>query len=144
MKKKRMGLGLVLLAVLAFWGGYSIAAEGGGLRAPAGEITIEGKKPAAFKHDVHSSLGVECGQCHHDATHQPRSAEAIGAMTDPGELRCASCHNDTFANQDLRQRKDIFHARCKECHQSGYNDKKGPTKCSACHVQKKRKAVEGC
>lgn len=143
MKKKWMGLGLAVLMAVVVVGLHDAAAQASGLQAPADEIIIDGKKPAGFKHAPHIALGVACGQCHHDNEHQPRSAEAIGGMVDANELKCASCHNTEFANPELRERKDIFHARCKECHQTGYNDKKGPTQCGACHI-KKRKAIEGC
>lgn len=113
------------------------------VKAPATAITIDGKKPVLFDHQVHLKLGVNCGQCHHDAKHQPRSAEAIAALAKPSELQCANCHNDQFAKAELRQRKDIFHARCKECHQAGVNGKQGPTNCAGCHG-KAKKAVEGC
>jgi len=112
------------------------------LKAPAGNITIAGKKPVNFDHQIHLKLGVTCGQCHHDAKHQPRTAEAI-AQLKAAELQCASCHNDKFAKEELRQNKEIFHARCKECHQAGVNGKKGPTNCAGCHGAAK-KAVEGC
>ncbi len=107
-------------------------------------ITIDGNKPARFDHAVHLRLGVSCGQCHHDASHQPLDEAAIKAMAEPGNLHCETCHKQDFANAKLRQRKDIFHARCKECHQQGVAGKKGPTSCNACHLSKPRKAVEGC
>jgi len=116
---------------------------GGTLKAPAGAITIEGKKPVNFDHQSHLKLGVTCGQCHHDAKHQPRTAEAIGALASGAELQCAGCHNEKFAKPELRERKDFFHARCKECHKAGVNGKQGPTNCAGCHGGAK-KAVEGC
>jgi len=113
------------------------------LKAPSSAITITGRKPVVFEHQLHLKLGVTCGQCHHDAQHQPRTAEAIGKLAKAEELQCASCHNDKFARAELRERKAIFHARCKECHKAGVNGKQGPTNCAACHGQAK-KAVEGC
>ena len=113
------------------------------IQAPDKSITIKGKKPVKFKHNVHLDLGVTCGQCHHDDSHNPRSAETIAAMADGTTLQCATCHNSDFTNPKLQKAKDVFHANCKTCHKAGFNDKKGPTKCSGCHVKKKR-AIEGC
>jgi len=123
---------------------WNIATAGAGsLTVPQETITIEGKKPVHFNHKTHLDLGVTCGQCHHDADHQPRTAEDIAKLAGPEELSCASCHNDAFANPELQKRKDVFHARCRECHKAGFNGKKGPTSCTACHG-KQKKAVEGC
>ena len=132
---------------------------GGKLTAPTRELVIQGKKPALFSHAKHTALGLDCGVCHHDAKHQPLTAAAIAGLGKADALRCATCHNDTFANDKLRKPMNVFHARCKECHVEGVNGKKGPTSCAACHTvtaaapeQKsapaaaapKKKAVEGC
>ena len=115
------------------------AGEDGGLKMPAESITIEGKKPARFDHNKHMALeGVTCGQCHHDAEQQPLSAEAIAGFSKNRQLACISCHNSEFAVEKLRKAKNIFHARCKECHKKGVGDKKGPTKCNDCHIKKKK------
>ena len=134
---KRM-LFLALLVLSATWlcTGSSFATEEKGLKAPETEITIAGeKKSAKFSHTVHLSLGAACEQCHHDNGHQPLTEEDIGAMENGQQLSCAKCHNKDFANQKLQTLKDVFHARCKECHQQGVNGKTGPTKCTACHVK---------
>ena len=123
--------------------GLGLAEAGGPVSAPEKAITIDGKKPVKFKHSVHLDLGVSCGECHHDGNHEPRPAESIAAMADSKSLKCTSCHNGDFANPELQKAKDIFHANCKTCHKAGFNEKKGPTKCSGCHG-KKKKAVEGC
>ncbi|NTV12804.1 MAG: cytochrome c3 family protein [Desulfobulbaceae bacterium] len=141
LNQKLIAAALALL--IAGAGTLNLAQAAEPLPAPVGKITITGKKPVSFDHQIHLKLGVACGQCHHDAKHQPRSAEAIGALAKAGELQCATCHNDKFAKAELRQRKDIFHARCKECHQTGVNGKQGPTNCAGCHGANK-KAVEGC
>jgi hypothetical protein len=120
------------------------SAQAVGLTAPTKQITIQGKKPARFNHTTHTAIGLECTTCHHDQKHQPRSAEDIAGLT-PEDLRCANCHNKDFENKKLRKPMKIFHARCKTCHKNGYNDKKGPTKCSGCHIKsKKAAAIEGC
>jgi len=111
---------------------------------PAEQLVLQGKKPARFNHNIHTVLGMECGVCHHDQKHAPLTAEAIGAVTDPATLRCLSCHNEQQPKQELRQAKDIFHAQCKTCHQEGFKDKKGPTKCTDCHLKSDKKALEGC
>jgi len=135
---KRIWL-LVLLGLAATWlfAGTSFAAGDNGLTAPDKEIIIAGeKKSARFSHPVHLDLGVACGQCHHDAEHQPLAEKDIAAMENGQQLACASCHNENFANPELQTMKDVFHARCRECHKQGFNGKTGPTKCTDCHVSK--------
>jgi hypothetical protein len=81
-------------------------------------------------------VSFACGKCHHDAEHQSLTDKDIGAMENSNPLRCASCHNKDFANDKLQTQKAIFHARCKECHKQGVDGKKGPTKCTGCHIKK--------
>lgn len=141
MLHKKLVAALIVMAITGTWH-VSNGQAGAALDAPAGVITIAGKKPVNFDHQIHLKLGVACGQCHHDAQHQPRTAAAIAALA-KGALQCASCHNDQFAKAELRERKEIFHARCKGCHTAGFNGKNGPTSCAACHG-KSKKGVEGC
>jgi len=124
--------------------GIGAVQAGDQIKAPEKSITIDGKKPVIFSHTTHLELGVACAECHHDEKHQPRNAETIATLTDSSVLQCATCHNSDFANQKLQKRKTIFHENCKTCHQAGLDGKKGPTKCSGCHIKKKRRAVEGC
>jgi len=145
MKKLMPGLVLTmgLLLTASFSSVVSVSAQG--VTAPGAEITIEGKKPARFNHQTHLKLGVDCGQCHHDAKHQPLAAGSIAAMSDGAKLRCANCHNEKFSNDKLRGAKDIFHARCRDCHKTGVAGKQGPSKCNSCHSGgKQAKAIEGC
>ena len=136
---RRMIVALSTVLAVGMGGTMAMAAATEGLQAPAGEITIEGKKPARFNHQTHMLLeGVTCGHCHHDAERQPLSEEAIGAMANTKQLACVSCHNQDFANEKLRKVKDAFHGRCKECHKTGVGEIKGPTKCKACHLKKKK------
>lgn len=116
----------------------------GKMLVPEKELTIEGKKPAKFKHTTHMKLELKCGTCHHNAKHEPLTAEAIAGFPDGKKLQCINCHNKDFSNPKLQKKKDVFHARCKTCHKSGIDGKKGPTKCSACHPRKKKAAIEGC
>jgi len=116
-----------------------------GAKPPAGEIRIEGKKPARFSHEKHLAQGMDCGRCHHNDEHEPLTAESIAAkLAAGGSLACGSCHTKDFANTKLQRRKDVFHGRCRACHKQGYNGKKGPTRCNTCHIKKKRKKLEGC
>ena len=129
---------LVLFVLAASWLviGTSLAAEEQGTGAPGEEIIIKGeKKSARFSHPVHLDLGVSCGQCHHNSEHQPLTDKDIAAMENSQQLRCVNCHNKDFAEPKLQSIKDAYHARCKECHKQGVGDKKGPTKCTDCHVQ---------
>jgi hypothetical protein len=142
MRNLKIVVTTIALAVSAIWT-INAATAAGPLEAPKEPITIAGKKPVNFNHQTHFDLGISCGQCHHDAAHQPRTAEDIGALSAGEELSCASCHNSDFAKAELQNRKDIFHALCKDCHTAGFNGKQGPTKCTACHI-KQKKAVEGC
>lgn len=120
-----------------------LAYAGTAAKAPQEAIIIDGKKPAKFSHPTHLNMGLDCASCHHDKEHNPLSSEAIGALADTGALKCVSCHNNDHPNADLRKLKNVFHARCKECHAKGFAGKKGPTKCTSCHL-KKKKAYEGC
>ena len=137
------GMVFFAVAVTGFIGHYAPA--NAKTKMPKKEITIEGKKPAKFNHKTHMKLKLTCGACHHNAKHEPLSAEAIEDFPGGEKLLCATCHNKDFANPKLQKKKDVFHARCKTCHKTGIDGKKGPTKCSACHPKKKRKtAIEGC
>lgn len=143
MKKSILAVALICAA------GFTMAngnAQAQGLAAPTEPITIEGKKPASFNHASHTAQGMACGVCHHDANHQPKTAEAIAAST-PEALACVSCHNKEFADKDLQKPMQVFHARCQGCHKAGYEGRKGPVKCGECHVKKEKKKaakLEGC
>ena len=135
MKKIWMMVFLILSATLLY-AGTSIGSEGEALKAPEAEIIIVGeKKSARFPHTVHTNLGVACGQCHHGNEHQALTETDIAAMENNLQLRCASCHNKDFTDPTLQTPKAAFHARCKECHKQGVDGKKGPTKCTGCHVK---------
>lgn len=144
MKKKLMIAGSIFAAALALGLGAITAVAEGPLQAPETKLIIDGKKPAQFNHQTHVTMGLDCGTCHHDADHKPLSAEAIAAMSNAKVLSCVSCHNSTFSNKDLQKPKDVFHARCKECHKTGYKGKTGPSGCVDCHIKKEKKAIEGC
>lgn len=131
---------LIFVAAATTWflAGTALGEEPSGLKAPETEMVIAGeKKSARFSHPVHLSLGVTCGQCHHNSEHQPLTDKDIEVIDDPVKLRCASCHNSGFSDPKLQTPKDAFHARCKECHKAGVDGKVGPTKCTGCHVDSK-------
>ena len=144
MKRKKMMKGIVLTTAAAILLGSGALMADALLMVPDKEMTLEGKKPARFDHTVHTEVGLDCGVCHHDKDKNPLTAEDIGKISDAAQLSCASCHNKDFSNKELRKTKDVFHARCKTCHKEGYAGKKGPVKCSGCHLKTKKKAVEGC
>ena len=134
--KRSLVVAFFILAASWLVIGTSFATEEKGTAAPEEEMIIQGKKKSArFSHPVHLNLGVSCGQCHHDSEHQPLTDKDIAAMENSQQLRCASCHNEDFDKQELQTPKEAFHARCKECHKQGVNGKKGPTKCTDCHVK---------
>lgn len=144
---KKITTGLIFTAGLmlttAFAAPNAIWAANNG--APDKPITMGEKKPARFDHQTHLNLGVNCGVCHHDEKHQPRAKADIEAMKDSSQLQCSSCHNKNFSNPDLQSAKQIFHARCRDCHKLGVDGKKGPTKCNSCHISSApAKAIEGC
>lgn len=145
MKRNWLTVGLICGTFFTVTTGGFFAFAGQKLTAPADKIKIEGKKPAFFNHTTHVNLDLSCGSCHHDAKHSPLSAEKIGALSTGDSLRCGHCHNKDFANPKLQKPKDVFHARCKTCHQKTINGLKGPTGCSGCHGKKTRKKpIEGC
>lgn len=143
MKKQTIISGAVMAITFSAFLGAGMVSASGPATPPQDEITIAGKKPARFSHPTHLNLGLDCASCHHDKKHEPLDAVAIGEMSDFSELKCATCHNKQHPNKDLQKAKDIFHAKCKDCHKKGFAGKKGPTKCTSCHL-KKKKAYEGC
>ena len=104
---------------------------------PSEPIIIGGLNPVEFDHGLHRSLGVPCGECHHDANHKMRSDKEIYAIENTEELHCKNCHNKDFASTYLQSRKEIFHVNCRVCHAVGVNGVRGPRKCKACHINAK-------
>jgi len=74
------------------------------------------KAPVAFNHKAHADFAKACNKCHH--------ADAAGK-----EQKCSKCHGDKTEGKKVSL-KEAFHTQCKACHQA---EKKGPTKCDACH-----------
>ncbi|MBU0483569.1 MAG: cytochrome c3 family protein [Proteobacteria bacterium] len=143
--KKNLLISVLAMAAVICTGLITLPVRAGNqLKAPDQEITIAGKKPVKFNHQVHLDLQMVCGTCHHDDEHQPLSAEEIGGLETAAKLQCASCHNPDFKITELQNRKTIFHARCRDCHKKGLAGKNGPTDCNGCHTRKTKKAVEGC
>ncbi|OGR06408.1 MAG: hypothetical protein A2511_03910 [Deltaproteobacteria bacterium RIFOXYD12_FULL_50_9] len=128
-----------LLAVVLFVGGTGATGAASEEKKkpvyPQTEIVLTGKKEARFSHLTHVNLNMSCGVCHHDVKHVALTEVDIAGIQDVAKIACANCHNETFQVESLRDRKAIFHGRCKECHQKGYADKKGPTNCNGCHVK---------
>jgi len=167
MKKTMIALTMMLAAGLTVTMNDLHAATteaGKKITAPVQELVINGKKPAHFSHAKHTALGLDCAICHHDGKHQPLNEAAIAGLPNTDGLHCATCHKEKFTNAKLQKPMDVFHARCKTCHTTGVNGKKGPTNCTGCHApaaaaadqkaapaattpapaKKKAKAVEGC
>ncbi|MEW6426619.1 MAG: cytochrome c3 family protein [Thermodesulfobacteriota bacterium] len=138
------GLVFAAAAMAMLVSAAKVVASGEDGAYPQEEITISGKKPARFDHGKHIGLGLDCGACHHDANHEKLTAGAIAAMADKTGLQCTSCHNETFAKAELRERKNVYHGRCRECHQQGHEGRQGPTKCNDCHISAAKKKLEGC
>lgn len=144
MKKQLIVSGAVLALTFTVCLGTGMVFAGADIKAPQEEIVIDGKKPARFSHPTHLELGLDCASCHHGKQHAPLTDVAIGALADTSALKCISCHNSQHPNKDLQRAKDVFHAKCKDCHKQGFAGKNGPTKCTSCHLKKKAKAYEGC
>lgn len=142
MRKLYIFTGMIFAACLTIGIGIQSVIAGNAI-APVETITIEGKKPVKFSHQIHTELGVSCGECHHNEEHNALTEQEISEMVASSQLQCVSCHNKDFKTPKLQKRKNIFHANCKDCHKKGFADKKGPTKCADCHGKKKR-AIEGC
>ena len=131
MSKKSLIL-MVIVAVtfgLAFAASMSFATDKG----PA-EITInpDGKKPVLFPHAKHQEKNA-CGTCHHyvkDGARTPVDDSTLDKIQN-----CDACHNADFANEKLRQWKDIGHGLCKDCH-TKMKAEGAPTKCNDCHIKK--------
>jgi hypothetical protein len=136
MKTMKATAAVFFLALAIGIGTQANAAKPGGLQAPAGPMTLGEKKPATFNHATHTALGVDCGACHHDASHKPLTAKNIATLASGAELACDKCHNANFANTKLQKRMAIFHENCRSCHEQGVNGKQGPTRCNDCHVSK--------
>lgn len=100
---------------------------------PHGKITIKGVRPADFNHDTHLVFDLKCGVCHHKSQHVPYTDEEVTSQATSNALRCKFCHNDDFANENLRSIKEVMHKQCKSCHQVGIDGAKGPTRCIGCH-----------
>lgn len=139
MKKSKIlsGMGAIAVFFICFVAHFAEADEGGGIKVPKEEMIIEGKKPARFNHQTHITLGVTCGECHHNADHQALSEADIAVIGNGRKLLCDSCHNKDFTTENLNSKKKVFHAKCKECHKTGFKGQTGPTKCVECHIEKK-------
>lgn len=112
-----------------------VIVKAGAIGMPKEPIVIGILNPVRFDHDLHRTLEIPCGECHHDKKHNPRSDEDIFAITDGRELHCQNCHNQDHANTFLQRREDIFHSNCRTCHAVGIKGKRGPRKCNGCHFK---------
>ena len=132
MSKKSLVLLVVAALALSLGIGVSMSlAENG----PA-EITlnVDGTKPAKFPHAAHQAKN-DCGTCHHKEVDGKRVPQSNEECTAGPIAKCATCHNDSFANEKLRTWKDIGHGLCKDCH-TKMKDAGAPTKCNDCHIAK--------
>ena len=121
---KKIVLCLAALAmVFSVAVGVSIASNAG----PAEMVlkTEAGKKPATFPHKAHQDL-MDCATCHHTKAADGKQGPYVAGQ----EGKCLSCH---VAKDEFKKKA---HKSCKGCHKAGYKEKKGPTKCSGCHIKK--------
>ena len=116
-----------------------VAVQAGVIGMPSEPITIGGLNPVIFDHGLHRSLEVPCGECHHDAEHNPRIDKDIFSFADGKKLHCNNCHNKNLANTFLQSREEIFHPNCRTCHAVGINGNRGPRKCNGCHFKESAK-----
>lgn len=114
--KKSLILALALALVAGITVVGNVVAEQD--KGPA-EITLEtdkAKKPATFPHEKHQA-----------------------------SMECATCHEDSNFPADKKWTKENGHALCKDCHtKMNKEGKNAPTKCNGCHVEGKKKKLEGC
>jgi len=90
------------------------------------------KKPTKeFNHAMHSKAVETCSECHHS-----------GNVTD----KCLDCHNiDNVDVGKITSVKKVFHGNCIPCHKEMAKELGKRSKCSDCHLKKKRRMVlEGC
>ena len=103
----------------------------------AAELTLttkKAKKPSVFPHKAHQDQ-FPCAECHHTKN----ANGSKGPYVEGQEGKCESCHNKEMANKKLASFKNAAHANCKECHKKMKKEgKKAPTKCTGCHVKKKK------
>ena len=113
--------------VISVGAGISVAGNAG----PADMVlkTSKGKKPATFPHKLHQDL-MKCAECHHTAADGKKGPYVAGQ-----EAKCESCHDGSLPGK-VKDFKGAAHVNCKGCHKAGFNGKKGPTKCTGCHVKK--------
>jgi len=92
-----------------------------------------------FSHKKHAAdYGIACTDCHHvytDGKNVYKEGDAVA--------KCETCHPDPAKPKkpqdgELTQEQKmgshywVIHENCKGCHKSG---KKGPTKCTECHLK---------
>jgi hypothetical protein len=119
----------LLLTVLAF-----VAVSAFGAKPPA-TVTIDAaakKQPAVkFAHDKHITRAKTCDQCHHDS-------KGLTADSKVEVKKCSACHlgpkPPVPSMREMSLTKNPFHIKCLGCHKEG---KKGPTKCTECHIKVK-------
>ena len=95
--------------------------------------TAKAKKPATFPHKKHQDM-MECKECHHTMNADGTQGPYVAGQ----EHKCETCHDGKkIKNKKVSKFMKAAHKKCKGCHKAGYNGKKGPKKCPACHVKKK-------
>lgn len=120
---KKIVLCLAVVAMVCGFAASSMAGDG------PENITIEtpkkSKSTVPFQHWTHQGR-MECSACHHTKNDDGTK----GAYAAGKEAKCATCHDGSIANKKVATAKKAAHVNCKGCHKA---EKKGPTKCSACH-----------
>ena len=124
--KKTLLLGIMSGLLLA-----AVAMAAPASKAPK-TITIKecaSKKTAVeFNHKAHIDKGVACDKCHH-------TQKGLKAGAKVEVKKCSTCHAKpekatTPGCTSASRSKNMYHKNCIGCHKT---EKKGPTKCSACH-----------
>jgi hypothetical protein len=117
--EKRIAVPNVL--TLAFCAALLAAAE----PAPPDRVLLKGSSLGAvdFNHKAHTAGGWQCQVCHHGSKSDKPSKE-------PQYEACRTCHpmKGKVAFHTVGAKTGV----CIDCHQA---EKKGPAKCSDCHVK---------
>jgi hypothetical protein len=121
-------IGAVLVLVLTF--SFSLLAAADPPTPDKVELKGSSFGSVAFNHKAHTDGGWKCEVCHHGSKSEKPPKEGMQYQA------CRDCHSKSTAAP--MKTKVAFHAVgakagvCIDCHVA---EKKGPAKCSDCHVK---------
>lgn len=94
------------------------------------------KGPVPFEHEMHlADYEIACSKCHHVY----KDGKNIWEEGDPVQ-KCASCHDPSKSEGNVKNLRLAFHKNCKGCHRElnkeGQSDAAPFRRCSGCHEKK--------